>query len=302
MSRLVVASALLGWIGSTILLADLRWFSRRPLVDRLRPYAPGGLADTAGSGVLSVQSVRDVIGPLANNVGSRLARLLGVGDELAMRLERAGMDPDVTEFRVRQATWALGALVVVAGVEAAIGLPAPISVAGAFGAPLLAFCLIEQRVVAASAAWQERMTLELPVVIEQLGMLLSAGFSLGSAIARIGQRGNGVCAIELRRVTVRVRQGLSEIDALRESAARADVTAFDRLVGILSLNREAGDLGSLIAAEARNVRRDVHRQLIETIEKRGQQVWIPVTVATLVPGVIFMAVPFVDAMSKLTGR
>ena len=40
--------------------------------------------------------------------------------------------------------------------------------------------------------------------------------------------------------------------------------------------------------------------LIETIERRGQQVWIPVTVATLVPGVIFLAVPFVEAMRLFT--
>ena len=40
----------------------------------------------------------------------------------------------------------------------------------------------------------------------------------------------------------------------------------------------------------------MHRELIETIERRGQQVWIPVTVAALVPGVIFLAVPFVEAL------
>ena len=50
------------------------------------------------------------------------------------------------------------------------------------------------------------------------------------------------------------------------------------------------------------MRREVQRAEIEIIEKRAQQVWIPVTVATLLPGVIFMAVPFIDAMGKLTGR
>ena len=66
------------------------------------------------------------------------------------------------------------------------------------------------------------------------------------------------------------------------------------------LNREASDLGRLISEEARSIRRDVHRQLIETIERRGQQVWIPVTVATLVPGVIFLAIPFTEAMRLFT--
>ena len=72
--------------------------------------------------------------------------------------------------------------------------------------------------------------------------------------------------------------------------------ALDRLVSVLALNRQAGDLGRLIGDEARSIRRDVHRELVETIERRGQQVWIPVTVATLVPGVIFLAVPFVEAL------
>jgi tight adherence protein C len=45
----------------------------------------------------------------------------------------------------------------------------------------------------------------------------------------------------------------------------------------------------------------VQREQVELIERRAQQVWIPVTVATLLPGVIFMAVPFVDAMRRLTG-
>ena len=78
------------------------------------------------------------------------------------------------------------------------------------------------------------------------------------------------------------------------------VDALDRLVSILVLNREAGDLGRLISEEARSIRRDVHRELVETVERRGQQVWIPVTVATLVPGVIFLAIPFIEAMRLFT--
>lgn len=70
-----------------------------------------------------------------------------------------------------------------------------------------------------------------------------------------------------------------------------------RLVGVLALNQEAGDLGALIGLEARSIRREVHRELMETIERREQMVWVPVTVATLIPGVIFLVVPFVRAQS-----
>jgi tight adherence protein C len=81
-------------------------------------------------------------------------------------------------------------------------------------------------------------------------MLLSVGYSLGGALARLARRGQGVCGADLRRVCARVRQGMSDLDALREWAGRADVDALNRLVSVLALNREAGDLGRLISEEA----------------------------------------------------
>ena len=120
--------------------------------------------------------------------------------------------------------------------------------------------------------------------------------ALAGALERISRRGSGACARDLQRVGRRIRQGLSEAEALEEWAELADVPALHRLVGVLSLNRDTGDLGRLIAEEARAVRREVHRQLITQIDRRAQQVWIPVTVATLVPGTLFLAVPFLQAM------
>jgi hypothetical protein len=76
--------------------------------------------------------------------------------------------------------------------------------------------------------------------------------------------------------------------------ARVDVV--DRLVGVLSLHTESADLGRLVSAEARLARRELQRRTIESIERRAQQVWVPVTVATLVPGVILLAVPFLAAL------
>jgi type II secretory pathway component PulJ len=126
-------------------------------------------------------------------------------------------------------------------------------------------------------------------------MLLSAGYSLGAALSRLARRSEGAVSRDLRRVVSRVRHGLDENTALREWATTADVPAVGRLVGVLALNREAGDLGHLITNEARAVRSEVHRELVEVIERRGQQVWIPVTVATLLPGLLFLAVPFTEA-------
>lgn len=297
MPRVLVVSSVLFGVGATLVLSELRWFSRQPLVERLRPYSPGGLhRGASGSGLLSVASFREAIGPLAREVGERLASVLGVTEDITLRLRRTHSDLDITAFRVRQlgrtsAGFAIGAVLATAAQP-----PPVIALLFVVGGPVLAFLLVEQQLAAQSERWKRRIFLELPVVIEQLGMLLGAGYSLGAALNRLAARGSGACATDLAGVCGRIRQGLSEVEALREWATIADVEALSRLVAVLALNREAGDLGRLVADEARSIRREVQRQLIGQIERRAQQVWIPVTVATLVPGAVLLAIPFIEAL------
>jgi len=299
--RVAVLAALPLWAGSTLLLAELRWFRRPSLADRLRPYVAGAAAGARRGGALSATSLRDVVAPLAAATGARLARVAGVEESLATRLARVHADVDPAAFRVRQLGWSAvaaaggGTFAVLLGVSPALGLVAVLAGAA------LGFLVVEQRLAQRSAAWQRATFLELPVVAEQLGMLLSAGYSLGGALHRLADRGAGAVGRDLRRVCGRVRHGLTEVEALREWAGLVDVDAVERLVAVLALNREAGDLGRLISEEARSIRRDVQRELIESIERREQQVWIPVTVATLVPGVLFLAVPFIEALRVFSG-
>jgi Flp pilus assembly protein TadB len=300
-ARSLVLAGLLTWVGATLLLSTHRWFARRPLAERLRPYSPGGMALGGHAGLLSVETFRDVVGPLSSALGEHLARILGVHEDLATRLARIHSRSDVTTVRVRQLGWAIGSFGVAGLLAIALQAPAAVALVFLLGAPVLAFLVIEQSVSRASERWQRHVRLELPVVSEQLGMLLSAGYSLGAAIHRVASRGTGCCARDLQLVRSRIQQGLGEAEALQEWADRSGVDAVERIVQILALNRQASDLGRLISQEARSIRRDVQRDLVERIERREQQVWIPVTVATLLPGVIFMAVPFIEAMRLFAG-
>jgi Flp pilus assembly protein TadB len=301
MSRAVLALATVGFVGLVLVLPELPWFGRRSLGERLRPYTPGAPSRSTDGGLLSVDSFRDVVAPLAHAIGTRVAAAFGVNEDLAVRLHRVHSTVDPTAFRVRQVAWSFAALVGAGALAATAHVPPVGALLALVGAPLLSFLVLEQRIAARSARWQRRIFLELPVIAEQLGMLLGAGYSLAAALNRIAQRGNGACAADLRRVCTRMRQGLSDTAALDEWAVTADVPALSRLVGVLALNRQAADLSRLIADEARAVRRDAQRDLIEAIERRTQMVWIPVTVAALIPGVIFMAVPFVQALSLFSG-
>lgn len=302
MSRLDALIVLGLWAGCALLLTELRWFSGRDLVARISPYLPGHPPGSQRrAAMLSWEGLTAALGPLAEAVGAMTSRLLGVREELDRKLTRIGAEDDLRRFRTRQAVWAAAFAAAVITLAAAAGAAwwtlLPIGV----GAATLAWLTTEQKVVAASERWQRAMSAELPLVAEQLGMLLSSGYSLNGAIARIAERGRGVSGAAMAGVHRRIRQGVGEVEALREFAELAGVPAVDRLVGVLALNRESNDLGPLIAAEARAARQSVHRDLLASIERRGQVVWIPVTVATLLPGVIFMAVPFIDAIRSLTG-
>lgn len=297
--RTVVALGLVAAVGGTFALSEIRWFRRPGLVDRLRPYSPS-IHTSRRHGAISAQSFSDVIGPLARWCGDILSTALRIDDDVATRLARVHSPLDPTSFRVRQLI--AGLVAVLAGCALAVlgRPPAPVVILLVFGLPALAVLFHEQQLTAASTRWQRRVFLELPVIAEQLGTLLSAGYSLGAALNRLAARGKGACGQDLRRVCLRVQFGATEVVALREWAELVRVDGVDRLVAVLALNHEAGDLGRLIAEEARSLRRDAQRELIETIERRSQLVWIPVTVAALLPGTLFLAVPFLEAMRLFT--
>lgn len=291
--------ACLAGSGISLLLAGAPWFRRRPIAERIAPYSKGSLGAAHSSG--AEIPLRLVLEPLLMDLGGRLSRLLGVATDLDTRLARAESKVDPYTFRLRQITAALVAagcgLVVLVALR-----PAPVmALMLVVGAPVLAVLVLEQSLSSQIRSRQERLQAELPVVVEQLGMLLSAGYSLTAAISRLAERGSGVASADLHRVTLEIRQGVSEADAFERWATMSGLESVKRLVRVLSLHSEAGDLGILIAEEARSIRAEAHRDLVAAIERRAQLVWIPVTVATLVPGLIFLAVPFYSAMAQVTG-
>lgn len=295
MTRIAMLGLLVIWTGATVALSELRAFRRLPLVDRLAPFVPGGHA-IAPRAIAADRSVRAVMGPMATDLGSRLARTFGTGDALALLLERVGSPLSPAGFRRRQVAVMAVALVLSAATALALSPPIPIAVLLVVGAPLGSFLTIEQRLAKAALRHQQQSFAELPVVAEQLGMFISAGMSLTGALARVAERSNGSCAAELRRVNARINQGVGEGQALSEWAEVNGLPEVGRLVSVLALHQQTTDLGALISGEARSTRREAQRRLIERIERRNEQVWIPVTVATLVPGVIFLSIPFTDAL------
>jgi len=313
MIRFLVPLIMALWGGAALVLGEVRRFRRTTLKNRLHPHLTGtpvrrtGTASaTSSGGGIGPGSMelpgflRVWVSPAAERYADRVASMFGVAEPLGDRLLRVHATISATEFRRRQVARSIAAGAVVIMLAVAAGIPAPVMVLAGAASSLVSFLVIEQQLAHRSELWKRRIFLELPIVSEQLGMLLSAGHSLGQALTRIADRSDAAISLDLAIVVGRLQQGVDESTALREWADLAGVPALDRLLAVLALNREATDLGALITEEARTTRAEVHRELIEQLERRAQQVWIPVTVATLIPGVLFLAVPFLEAIRLFT--
>lgn len=301
MTRIELMLLMVFAVGVALLLGEVRVLRRAPLTERLRPYAPPATTGSVARITNGTAGITAVLTPIAEDLGRRLGKLTGVRTELALRLVRSGRTEDPATFRLRQFTRTLVGLAAGGAVALALRPPPLVSLLLVIGVPLLVALGEEQRLEHGAAMRAEMIDAELPVVAEQLGVLLAAGLSLNAALGRLAHRGHGVVAEELAAVVRRVRQGCSENEALREWSERAQVDGVERLVSVLALHREAADLGALISQEAQAIRAAGHRCLVESIERRAQLVWVPVTVATLVPGLILIGVPFVAAMGRLSG-
>ena len=295
MIRLLVAAALLGSTGLSLLLSRARWFRQPSLAGRLRAHTPG--IEERRPRILGARSFRDALGPAVEQIGGFLARVVGVNEDLGLRLLRLHLSQTSAEFRMTQARHAVLAL---------LGASAFISFAKA--PPVLAVLLLvcvpaavaladEQQLSLRSARWKRTLSAELPVLEEQLAMLLDAGWSLGGALQHMTARSHGPSGQDVSRLLRSVGRGSSYRVALQEWDAIACLPAVHRLCAVLQLAEQGADLGRLVANEAQLGREERHRELLATVERKGQQVWIPVTVAALVPGCMLLAVPFIRALS-----
>lgn len=286
------------WLGATLVLSGDRWARRAPIPARLQPYHPlGATPQTAQS---LPDAIRTLIRPGAVSLGDRCSRALGISDSLQDRLDRLGTPSTVEDFRLNQFTCSIAAASATAIAVAFAGGPAAWAIGMSTAAAALVFMVLEQRLTRAVEHHGRQLEAELPVVAEQLGILLGAGYSTTVALQRVAARGTGAASTELARVVGRIGHGVSTEDALREWSERSRSDGVHRLVGVLTLGRHGTDLGSMIADEARAMRRDAQRTLIEQIERRAQLVWIPVTVAALAPGAVLIAVPFFEAFRAFT--
>jgi tight adherence protein C len=233
-----------------------------------------------------------VFGPPLSAAARVVERVLGGSTSVRRRLQRAGLDIDVAQFRVEQVIWGLVAFAVVAVPSAVVAASSPER-----AVPLLIFSgiafvsgvLLRENRLTAQVTQRERLILqEFPTVAELLALSVAAGESPVAALDRVVRRTHGELSVELARVLAQVRTGTPITRAFDDLAARSGLAVVSRFAEGIAIAVERGTpLSDVLHAQAGDVREAGRRALIETGARREVLMMVPVVFLVLPTVVVF---------------
>ncbi|MGC8480382.1 MAG: type II secretion system F family protein, partial [Acidimicrobiales bacterium] len=133
-------------------------------------------------------------------------------------------------------------------------------------------------------------------LVELTSILVNSGRSINSALLRASQDERHPWAPFLRKALSATDRGGAIGEELLKLAHVLAIPNFERFAELIHLHINTPELGQLLQAELATLRRNRHLQLIETLEIRSQLVWIPVSIAILIPGTILLAIPLINSL------
>lgn len=284
--------------GAGLLLAVLRLRAiRRPsLAGRVLPYVrdlpgPGRLA-----GVEPVSAAVGVFGPVLRAAATGVERVLGGSTSVRRRLERAGLDRTVHEFRVEQVLWGVAFFAVAAayGLLRTLADPGDAVSSAVFcvAAFVVGVLARDNRLTGQVRAREREMVTEFPTVAELLALAVAAGESPVVALDRVVRRSGGELSTELGRVLADVRTGVPVGVAFDALAARTGLPLVARFAAGVAVAVERGTpLADVLHAQAADVREAGRRELIEIAARKEIFMMVPVVFLVLPVTVLFAFYP-----------
>lgn len=292
--------------GVLLIAARIAEIRRSPIEIRVLPYLRDLAPDAGRAGLPNAPraaltpgsrgAVAAVFGPLLGDLAARVEQVLGGSQSIRRRLERAGLDLTVHEFRIEQVQWGLigfaaaGALGLVRFVQQpSSGLLGLAICAGAF---VLGVMVRENRLSAQANDRERKMLLEFPTVAELLALSVAAGEGPVAALTRVVRRSRGELSVELGRVLADIRTGTPVGHAFDDLASRTGLPLVARFAEGIAVAVERGTpLADVLHAQAADVREAGRRALIESAARKEVLMMVPVVFLVLPVTVAFALWP-----------
>ncbi|RYP82639.1 type II secretion system F family protein [Nocardioides guangzhouensis] len=301
--------AFLGGLAGAGLVLTFLWarsLRRADLAMRVLPYVrdlpqPGR---PAAAGV-ETSATRGVFGPFLRAAAHGVERVLGGSASVRRRLERAGLEMTVHEFRVRQVVWGVVAFCAAATLALLETLTRPggtLALVVFCGAAFAGGVLLSDNRLTATVRERERLILlEFPVVAELIALAVAAGESPVAALTRVVRRSHGALSADLERVLAEIRTGAPVARAFDGLAARTGLPLVARFAEGIAVSVERGTpLADVLHAQAADVREAGRRELIEAGARKEVLMMVPVVFLVLPVTVVFAFWPGVIGLHLAT--
>lgn len=294
-------------VGALLTVSRVAAIRRTSLSVRVLPYIqhvprPGQRSTqtpvdvTAAGAVSPGAAARAIVAPLLDRAGATVGRVLGGSASVRRRLDRAGLDVDVQEFRVSQVLWGLGGFAAAATWQVLTALSGGGSLLSGVVLCLCGFVvgvvLCDRRLTQRAVEREREVLVEFPVVAELLALAVASGEGPVAALDRAVRRSSGAWADELGRVLAQVRTGVPVAAAFESLGERTDVPAVTQFARGVAVSVDRGTpLADVLHAQAADVREAGKRALIESAARREVFMLAPVVFLVLPVTVIFALYP-----------
>jgi len=291
---------LLAGCGLVISGSRLPWLRRPSLDDRLAPYlrdsAPPSRLLARDRTITPFPTLERLVAPLVADAARGLERFLGGANSARRRLDQAGRDMTLDEFRSEQVLWATG------GLGIGLGFSLLRSARGSFSPVLLLFLSLSGAVAGLLArdqllSWEvsqreQRIMTEFPTIAELLALAVAAGEGPVGALERVTRLSSGELSGELGRALAEARAGVPLVVALQGIAGRTNLAALARFVDGVAIAVERGTpLADVLRAQAVDVREAGKRALLEAGGRKEIAMMVPVVFLVLPVTVLFALFP-----------
>ncbi|MCW2766765.1 MAG: type secretion system protein [Nocardioides sp.] len=306
------SGALLGVVlagGLLLVLSRILAIRRTQLAVRVLPYVRD-LPQVGHTSAFRVtpaptSATIGVFGPVLRAAAAAVERMLGGASSVRRRLERAGIDKSVHEFRVEQVLWGLAAFAAAAAYGVLKQLTGPANAVASLGICLVALVLgvlARDNHLSAQVKTRERRILaEFPTVAELLALAVAAGESPVAALDRVVRRSGGELSSDLTRVLADVRTGTPVGAAFDTLAASSGLPLVSRFAQGIAVAMERGTpLADVLHAQAADVREAGRRELIEVAARKEVLMMVPVVFLVLPVTILFAFWPGVVGLRMTT--
>lgn len=305
LSAWAVTWGILLGLGLWSLVSLLPRLGRPRLVARVAPYladiSPGARELLARRTADPLPVVGMLVAPLFARGRVTLGRVLGGAETIGLRLRQSGSELSVEAFRSRQLVWGLcglvGGLLLDLAIARGQALPplAQLVIVALLGVAGVALCdYLLQR---AARARLERISNELPTILEFLTLSLSAGEGILDAFRRVSRIGHGALAGEIAGVVAEVNTGLPLGESLTALADGLQLPALSRCVEQITGALERGTpLSEVLRAQAQDGRDEAKRELLEVAGKKEVAMLVPLVFLILPMTIVFAIFPGIFAL------